>query len=313
MLINLKNNKRILPLAIIGAGPSGITAAIYAQRANIKPIFTNEIVCGKIAKTLLIENYPGFKSTTGAKFCKELQEQIEFLKISVIYQKVINLAKTAKGLFIINTKTEKFYFEKVIIATGTKEKQLPVKGIKEFHGRGVSYCSSCDGYFFKDLNIAVIGGGNAAVEESKILAQIGKKIIIINRDQKLLAESMLISQIEKMSNVQIYYNTILLEAQGKQNLEKLFLKNVVTQQKIELKVDGLFIYIGAIPNVDFLDPEWSIMDDNKYIIVNNHFETNITNLYAIGDVVSGYVQQYTTAISSATFALKNIIERGFLH
>ena len=171
---------------------------------------------------------------------------------------MINLAKTAKGLFIINTKTEKFYFEKVIIATGTKEKQLPVKGIKEFHGRGVSYCSSCDGYFFKDLNIAVIGGGNAAVEESKILAQIGKKIIIINRDQKLLAESMLISQIEKMSNVQIYYNTILLEAQGKQNLEKLFLKNVVTQQKIELKVDGLFIYIGAIPNVDFLDPEWSI-------------------------------------------------------
>lgn len=307
-----KSVPKILPLAIIGAGPGGLTAAIYAQRSNIKPIvFTDEIIGGKAAKTLLIENYPGFASMNGMEFCDHLSKQADYLQIKFVYEKILKISQRTDQTFLVETKQKHYFFEKVIIATGTKERKLPAEGVERLHGRGVSYCSSCDGYFFKDLIIAVIGGGNSAIEESKILAKIGKKVIIINRDDQLTAEKRLIDEIQALDNVEIKQNSILVAAQGKDKLEQIVLENVQTKQQELLTVDGLFIYIGSIPNTGFLAFSNNILDANDYIITNQHFATTIPNLYAIGDVVSGHIQQYTTAVGSATIALKDIIARGF--
>ena len=305
---------KVLPLAIIGGGPAGITAAIYAKRANLNPIiFTDQIVCGKVAKTLLIENFPGFQITSGPDLCKRLAEQVARLKIEVVYQRVQTIDLDKQGLFMIDTGQEKFAFEKVVLASGTKERKLPAKGVDQFEGKGISYCSSCDGYFFKDQTIAVIGGGNSALEETKVLANIGKEIIILVRDQKIQADALLLQEIEKLSNVTIKYNTVLLEAKGKEELEQLVVLNRKDNTQENMDVNGLFIYIGSLPNTQFLHSDWKILDKNGYVITNQHFETKIKNFYAVGDVVSGNIQQYTTAMGSATTAFKDILEKGFFY
>lgn len=244
---------KVLSLAIIGGGPAGITAAIYARRANFNPvIFTDQIVCGKVAKTLLIENFPGFQTTTGPDLCKKLTEQVAHLKIKVINQKVVNIDLDEQNLFVLQTDKEKFVFEKVVLASGTKERQLPVKGVERLAGRGVSYCSSCDGYFFKDQIIAVVGGGNSALEETKVLAKIGKKIIVLVREPKATADALLLEEVKKLLNVEIRYNSVLVEAKGKEELDSIVVMDTIHKTQTNITVNGLFIYIGSIPNTKFV-------------------------------------------------------------
>lgn len=305
---------KVLPLAIIGGGPAGITAAIYAKRANLSPvIFTDQIVCGKVAKTLLIENFPGFRITTGPELCKRLAEQVAHLKIEVVQQRVNVIEVDKKGLFILKTDEGTFLFEKVILASGAKERKLPAKGVDRFEGKGISYCSSCDGYFFKDQTIAIIGAGNSALEETKVLANIGKDIIILVRDSTVQADAILFQEVSDLKNVTIQYNLQLVEAKGKRNLEELVVLDTLKKQERTIAVDGLFIYIGSVPNTKFLNKSWGITDEQGYVITDERFLTKIHNFYAIGDVVRGNIQQYTTAMGSATIAFKDILEKGFVH
>ncbi len=304
---------KIQTLAIIGGGPAGITAAIYAKRANLQPvIFTDQIVCGKVAKTLLIENFPGFKSTTGPKLCQKLAEQVKYLNIQVVNQKVAKLTVNKQGVFVVQTFEKQYFFEKVIIASGTKEKKLPTEGVLRLEGKGVSYCSSCDGYFFKNQTIAVVGSGNSALEETKVLAQICKKIYLLAWKDKLEADSLLIEEVQKLTNVEIKYNSILSAARGKDKLEEILVTNTKNQDNAVIAVSGLFVYVGSLPNTDFVDSEWKILDSKGYVLVNSVFATKVKNLYAIGDVASSNIQQYTTAVGSATIAFKDLLTKGFL-
>lgn len=304
--------KKALPLAIIGAGPAGITAAIYAKRANIEPIiFTNEVIGGKAFKTLIIENYPGIKHMTGNQFCQYLEAQINYLKIKVKYEKVLSLSQSKKEKnFQLKTSKTLYQFDKVIVATGTKEKKLPFSKAEKLEGKGISYCSSCDGYFFKNKVITVVGGGNSAVEESKVLAKIGKKVIILNRNANFNAEKMLIKEIETLKNITIKYNTEIKALKGEKKLERLITLTKEGKEE-EIATDGLFIYIGSLPNNDFLNFSENILDPNGYILVNKNFESKIKKLYAIGDIASQNIQQYTTAIGSATIAIIDIIKKNF--
>lgn len=200
-----------------------------------------------------------------------------------------------------------------MLASGTKERKLPVKGVEQFEGKGISYCASCDGYFFKDQIIAVIGGGNSALEESKILAKIGKKIIILVRDFQITADALLLEDIKKLDNVEIKYNSILVEAKGQEALKELVIFDAKQNHQYRLAVDGLFIYIGSIPNTRFLNSKFDFLDAQGYVITDDKFATKIKNFYAVGDVVSGNFQQYTTAMGSATIAFKDILDKGFVH
>ena len=300
---------KLFPLAIIGGGPAGCTAGVYAKRANIEPvIFSSEPIGGKVWKTLLIENFPSVKKTTGAKLAVNFQEQIRYLQIEVITEVVINLRPQSDGTFLVQTSEHTYRFQKVIIATGTREKKMPLAGFERLEGRGVSYCSSCDGYFFKGQTIAVVGSGNSALEETKALAEIAKQVYIINREKTFQAQGILIRDVEKLPNVQIMHHHIVQTIEGQARLSGVVLQDTITQKTTSLSLQGLFIYIGSLPNTSFIKSSLQILDKEGYIVTDQHFMTDITGLYAIGDVVSDYIQQYTTAVSSATIALNHIIK-----
>ncbi|WHP39266.1 MAG: FAD-dependent oxidoreductase [Mollicutes bacterium] len=256
----------------------------------------------------MIENFPSVKKTTGAKLAVNFQEQIRYLQIEVITEVVINLRPQSDGTFLVQTSEHTYRFQKVIIATGTREKKMPLAGFERLEGRGVSYCSSCDGYFFKGQTIAVVGSGNSALEETKALAEIAKQVYIINREKTFQAQGILIRDVEKLPNVQIMHHHIVQTIEGQARLSGVVLQDTITQKTTSLSLQGLFIYIGSLPNTSFIKSSLQILDKEGYIVTDQHFMTDITGLYAIGDVVSDYIQQYTTAVSSATIALNHIIK-----
>ncbi|MGL4647338.1 MAG: thioredoxin-disulfide reductase [Mycoplasmoidaceae bacterium] len=301
----MKEKQTIYDCLIIGAGPAGLTAAIYCQRAGMKTaFFEKETPGGKMSKTSIIENYPGFESIKGFEISLKMLNQAINSGSEFIYADVIDIAKKNKT-FILTTKEEKQYFAKtVIIATGMKERKLEVPGEEELFNKGISYCAICDGALFKQKDIIVVGGGNSAFEESLYLAEIVKKIYLVHRSENFRAEEAIIKKVKENKRIRIITNTIVESFNGKDCLTSVSLLNTKTNKKNEIKVAGGFIFVGFTPITDFVNEKF-VKKEDGFIVTNENMETNIEGLFSIGDVNKKRFRQISTAVSDGTIAALN--------
>lgn len=278
-------------IIIIGMGISGITAGIYAKRSNKKVLLIDKGMPGGLLNNIdMISNYPGLINVKGMDFAKTLFEQVKTLDISYVLEEVINLDLTGEEKKVITTNNE-YKAKKIILAMGRKPKYLGLDNEKDLLGRGLSTCAMCDAFFYKDKDIAVVGSGTSALQESMYLSNIVNKIYLLNRNSSFKGEEMYITEVKNNPKIEIIYNVNIKSFQEKDNkLESITLDN----DQI-LKVSGVFIYIGYRPATDFVNKE--ILDAEGYIKVNDKFETSIKNVYAIGDIIKKDVYQLVTAAS----------------
>lgn len=282
---------------IIGAGISGMTAAIYLKRYDLNVlIIEKEVPGGQIGKASLIENYPGFKSIDGITFTNNLLEQINSLNIKINYENVIEII-SYKDMKKIKTTTGEYYSKTVIIATGRKPKQLTLND-NLYIGKGLSYCATCDGMFFRNEEVVIVGGGNSALEESLYLSDICSKVTIINRSNNLKADKILVDKVRERENIEILYSKEI-----KNIICDEVIKGVILNDDKFINCKGLFVYIGLTPNiVNIKDLELQ----NGYIHVDNNMKTNINGIYAVGDVTKKELYQLVTAASDGAIAANQI-------
>lgn len=286
-------------VAIIGAGPAGLTAGIFASRAGLKCIcFEKVMVGGQASLSGNVENFPGTKSIAGYELMQQMADHATSVGVQLMFEDVLTV-KQNKASFSIKTKKETYIATKVIIASGCKTRKLGIENEKQFIGKGVSYCASCDGNFFKDSAVAVVGGGNSAVENVNYLSRLCSKVYMLNRSEKFRANKHEIEKLSKLKNVEILTNTTVERLNGNEKLENLEILHQ-GKQKI-LKVSGLFIAIGYEPDLSFLDVDVEL-DDFGYIKTNENQETNIKNLFACGDITSKQFKQIITACADGARA-----------
>ena len=291
-----------IELAIIGAGCAGYAAGIYAGRVGIDAvIFDKGIGGGLTVEAPKVENYPGFKSISGMELMEKMKEHAEEYAKFHFYEEVLELKKKKDGI-VIKTAKKEYNVGAVIIATGTEHRKLNVKGEKKLQGKGVSYCATCDGFFFKDKDVVVIGGGNSAVIEAIFLKQIGCNVSIVHRRDELRAEKALENEaIEK--GIEIIWNSVVEEIIGDDKVEGIKLKNVKTGKTQVKKIDGVFISIGEIPQSMLAKKIGVKTDENGYVITDNMQRTNVARIYAAGDVTGGMRQIISACAQGARAAL----------
>lgn len=296
-------------LIIIGAGPSGVSAAIYAKRANLDfIIFEKFAIGGQVINAFEIENYPGFNKIFGSDLAINFMNNLTALNVDVKYEEVVSLEKN-EDIFILKTSLDNVYYAKnVILALGSNPRKLNLQNEDQFIGRGISYCAMCDGNFYKDKEILVYGGGNSAISEALFLTNIVKKLTIVSRSN-LRADKSLVEELSSKQNVDILENKLVDSLIIDNNAIKgVKLKDKFNNEITFLNVEGIFVYIGAIPSTSFLT-NLGILNKEGYIEVNNHFETKINNLYAIGDVINKDLRQIVTATNDGAFAIHYLLEK----
>lgn len=287
-------------IIIIGAGPGGLTAGIYAGRQGTKTLILDKGLAGGIGREVPeMENYPGFNMISGLKLVEKMKEQC--MKYAELHEteKVENITKY-NNKFLIETSTSEYYGKTVILATGSSHKHLKIPGENEYLGKGVSYCATCDGLFFKDKNVVIVGGGNSALQEAIFLENIGCNVTIIHRKNQLRGQQYL-QKIIKEKNINIIYNTIVKEIKGKTFVEYITLKNMQTNENTELKTDGVFISIGYIPHNRLAKMLNVNLNENGEIITDKHQKTNIEKVYSAGDICEG-LKQWVVACGEGAIA-----------
>jgi thioredoxin reductase (NADPH) len=298
----IKNKKDSYDLIIIGGGPAGLTAAIYAKRSKLSVLLVEKMILGGMASTTYyIENYPGFpEGISGMELSQRLQNQIKRMEVEVSWGNAISIENNKNNKEVtIDSKTYKA--KAVIIATGTESAKLGVPGEGEFRGRGVSYCATCDGAFYKDKNIMVIGGGNSAIEEALFLTRYGKKVSIVHRRDKLRAEKILADRAKANPKIYFFWNSTVNEIRGKQKIEEVVLNDLQAKKKIKVQVDGIFVYVGSKPNSDIVKGIIKL-DKNGYIITNDEMKTSVDGIFAAGDIRVKTLRQIVTAAADGAIA-----------
>lgn len=292
---------------IIGAGPAGISAAIYALRNDLKVgILEGEAPGGKMVYTATIENYPGYSTIDGPDLAYTMFNQIINLGADYIGFNATGIRRE-EGYFVVSGD-EDLKAKTVIIATGTKNKKLEIPGEERLTNKGISWCAICDGALYRNKEVAVIGGGNSAFEETIYLSGVVKKVYLIHRREEFRAEKQVIEKVKSLENVELILNSVVLEFVGEEDLKKLILKNLKTKEVTELPVSGCFEFVGLLPATDFVQ-DLGILDENGYIPVNENQETKIAGLYAVGDVVTKKVRQIVTAVNDGAIAALDIIRK----
>jgi len=296
----------IYDLIIAGAGPAGLSAAIYASRYNLNTLIMGEEIGGMASEAYKIENYPGFKSISGMELMNKFKEQIKGL-IDIKQERIIELKK--ENNFMITTKKNIYKSKTVIVAAGTKRRKLNIPGEQELIGKGVSYCATCDAAFFKDKIVGVVGGNDAAAMSALLLAEYAKKVFIIYRKEKIRAEPLRVSQLEKNKKVTIINNTNVITVNGDKIVSSVTLDKEYKNSK-ELALDGLFIEIGSIPSTILTKPLGIELDEQGYIIVDASQKTNVDGFYAAGDITSNSdkFRQIITAASEGAIAAHSVYE-----
>lgn len=287
-------------IIIIGMGMSGITAAIYAKRANKNVLLIDKSMPGGLLNNIdSINNYPGLPNISGPDFAAKLLEQITMLNIPYKIEEVIDLqlkGQTKK----VKTPNNEYTAKKIILAMGRKPKYLGLKNEKELLGHGLSTCALCDGFFYRGKDVAVVGTGNSALQETIYLSKLVNKIYLINRRDGFRGDAMFVDDIKAISNIEIIYNANIASINAKDDrLESITLDNQTT-----IPVAGLFIYIGFIPATEIVDSQ--ILDAEGYIKVDENLKTPIADVYAIGDCIKKDVYQLTTAASDGTRVISNM-------
>ena len=290
-------------MIIIGGGPGGLAAAQYASRANLKAYVIEEMAPG--GTTLLVddlENYPGFdEPISGFELSEKFTKQAEQFGAKIILSTVEAITHNSDGSFNVKTSDEDYQVPVVIMATGAKKKELGAPGEKEYQGRGVSYCATCDGPFFRNKKILVVGGGDSAVGESLFLSKISDKVTIIHRKDRFRAQRSLASMVEHDPHIETRFMTTLNEIKGDgSKVTSASLHDIEKGVDYDEEFDAVFVFIGAIPKTALAT--FASSDDDGYFITNELMRTDIPGLYAVGDVRNGPFKQIITAASDGAVA-----------
>ena len=290
-------------LAIIGAGPAGYSAAIYAVRSGIKTILFDDGVGGGLASIAPnIENYAGFESITGMDLMEKMKKHVEnYTKIN-FNEEVIDISKE-NDEFLIKTGKKNYKVKSVLIATGTKHRRLNAPGEKELSGKGISYCATCDGFFFKEKKVAIVGGGNSALIEAIYLKQIGcSEVYVIHRRDQFRAEKSYVEE-AKEKGVKLILESVVEKINGEDKVESLDLKNKKTNKISILEIDGVFVSIGEIPQNNLAKKLGLELDERGFIKVDTQGRTSVKGVYSAGDITGGLRQVITAAAEGAVAAL----------
>jgi NADH-dependent peroxiredoxin subunit F len=282
-------------VAIIGGGPAGISAAIYARRKGLTTLVITETTGGQVNDTSTVENYPGFTTISGEALGKKFHEQarelgVLFLK-NVMVQQIIPAANNPKTIILTNGK--EYRANAVIIATGSRHRKLGVPGEDALAGKGVAYCAICDGPLFQGRHVVVAGGGNAAVEAAIDLSKIAAQVTLVHRSQ-FRADQILLDRMNRIGNIDVHLDTQITAILGEQKVTGIAVRNQVTKEVSELKADGVFVEIGYSPNTQ-LAAGLIDMNEKGEILVNHKMQTSLTGVFAAGDVVEGPYKQIVIA------------------
>ncbi len=295
-------------ILILGGGPAGMSAGVYAARGAVKTAIVDiSMFGGQPSNYLEIENYIGFPIIGGYDLSEKFEEHADKFGVEKFPFQEIQSIDLIANPKIIEITDKIFKTKSIIITTGANPKKLDIKGEAEFTGRGVSYCAVCDGAFFKDKEIAVIGGGNSAVEEGIYLTRFAKKVHIINRRNELKADKILQQKAFENEKISIIYNTSPIEIKGSDKVEGIVLSNSETQETSELKIDGVFPFIGLTPNISLINGQLQ-QDSSGFIVTDENMRTSIEGVFAAGDVRTSPLRQVITATSDGAIAAVNAIK-----
>jgi thioredoxin reductase (NADPH) len=299
-------------LIIIGGGPAGLTAGLYAARGGLNVILIEKIVPGgQIIITDWIENYPGFpEGISGPDLVQRMTEQVRRFDLSIENNEVVSVdfSEPVKKI-TLNDRT--LTSHAIIISTGASPKKLGVPGEEIFYGKGISSCATCDGPFFKNSIVAAVGGGDTAVQESLFLTKFAKKVYLIHRRDKLRAAAILQKRALANEKIEMIWDSVLTDISGLTHVENITVKNVKTGDKRKFSVDGCFIWVGTIPNAQFLGDSLKL-DEYGFIIADVNMETSVAGVFAAGDVRNTPLRQVVTAVGDgaiAAISAENYIEK----
>ncbi len=304
--ITLKSNiEKEYDVIIIGGGPAGLTAAIYSARAGIKTLILERIsVGGQIFLTADVENYPGIDRISGPDLIAIMEQQAKKFGVDFIFEEAINIEEKDKKFFIHTSSGNTYSCLAVIIATGAKYKELNVPGESKLKGRGVSNCATCDGAFYKNMDVAVVGGGDTAVEEAIFLTRFVNKVYLIHRRDRLRAAKIIQDKAFNNSKIQFVYDTVVEEIIGDKKVEAIKTKNLKTNEIKVFPVSGVFVFIGLVPNTDLVKSILDI-DEMGYIKTDIEMNTSKQGIFACGDCIQKKLRQVITAAGDGAIAAYN--------
>ncbi len=299
----MSSNSTIYDTIIIGAGPAGLSAGLYASRGNLKTLILEKgIVGGQLQVTHEIENYPGMDHMTGPQISDAMEAQTKRFGCEVITGDPVVSVDLESSPKVVKTAKGEFKGHTLIIASGSEHKQLGVPGEKENWGKGVSYCAVCDGAFFKEREVVVVGGGSSAVEEGNFLTKFAKKVTLIHRRDELRAERILQNRFKANPKTDIVWDSVVTKINGSVlGVESVTVKNLKTNEEYDFPCEGVFIYVGLIPNVDFLESKIETDEAGK-IKSTIKMETNLPGIFVAGDVRDTVLKQAVTAASDGSLA-----------
>ena len=293
-------------VVIVGAGPGGLATAIYTGRAGLKTVLIErEVPGGLVATTDAIENYPGIPTISGAELAESFREHALRFGAELVMDQIQGVSVEGDGSKVARGVSGEYRGRVLVIASGSSPRKLGVPGEDEFRGRGVSYCATCDGAFFRDREVACVGGGDSAVQEALYLSRIASKVYIIHRRDELRAVDVLKHRVEAAENVEVIWNSVVEEIEGDTLLEALKLRNVVDDHVSRLPVSGVFMYVGTDPATSFLG-DLLPLDSAGYIVAAGDTTTDVPGVFAVGDVRQKAQKQIATAVGDGASAGKAI-------
>ena len=295
--------EEIYDLAILGAGPAGICAAIYATRGKLNTLWLEKkfVQGGQIVDTYEVDNYPGLPGITGLDLGEAMVKHAEKLGIKPKREPVLSIEEE-NGLKVIRTKKNRYMAKAVILACGAAHRQLGIPGEEELSGMGVSYCATCDGAFFQDGTVAVVGGGNVAVEDAILLSRTCKKVYLVHRRDELRADKVLQDKLFKCANVEMVWDSVPTVIEGTDKVEDIKVNNVKTDEEKTIAVDGVFIAVGILPNTEKFKGLVDL-DESGYIIAGEDGVTSTPGIFAAGDIRTKNLRQVVTAVADGANAV----------
>ena len=297
---------------IIGSGPAGMTAAIYAKRANLNVLIVEKEYegTGQMAESSRIDNYPGFYGINGYELGEKIREHAEALGIKFLEAEVTGIQKTEESFDITLESGEVQSSKTVIYTAGAAHRKLAVPGSEKFENRGISYCASCDGAFYHGKDVAVIGGGNSALDDALLLSEICNKVYLIHRRDEFRGAKVLQEQVKKTENIELVLDTVIEEIKGEGQVQSIDISNKKTKEKRSLPVDGVFMAVGTMPNTESFSGLVK-MDDAGYIIAGEDTKTSRPGIFAAGDLRTKPLRQVITAAADGANAITAVEE--YLH
>ena len=297
-------SEKTYDLLIVGAGPAGMTASIYASRANLSVLMLEKkYPGGQMLTTEEIENYTGFDHVSGPELSEKMFEHSKKFGTEFGFGTITNI-EVKDGLKYVTADDKEYVAKSVIIATGSEHRTLGIPGEEEFSGKGVSYCAVCDGAFFRNKEVVVIGGGDSAIEEALYLSNLVSKVTVVHRRDELRAQKILQDRAFAKENIEFIWNHVPVEIKGERKVSSIDLKDVKTGEISNISADGVFVYVGMLPQTDDFK-NLGITDASGYIPTNDHLESSIPGIFAAGDVRVKELRQVITATSDGAIAAQS--------